>query len=181
VKLGKSSTGHAAVNGTCSTLVPMVHISFLRALISHRTKECTRGPPGDHSLVSWIWQGEGSEFTRRKMLSLRAGRETRHCLSPGDTWSWAKREHQIRKVQGQRYLQVKWVHAGLALLWALPGQPVPLHHHSSWEYFFPNIQSEPLLAQSKAISSHPIAVIWEKSWSPQCLARSSEDTGGVWP
>lgn len=125
MKLGKSSTGHAAVNGTCSTLVPMVHISFLRALISHRTKKCTRGPPGDHSLVSWIWQGEGSEFTRRKMLSLRAGCETRHCLSPGDTWSWAKREHQIRKVQGQRYLQVKWVHAGLALLWALPGQPVP--------------------------------------------------------
>ena len=40
----------------------------------------------------------------------------------------------------------------------LPGQPVPMHYHSS---ILPNIQPESFLAQLKAFTSHPITS-WEK-------------------
>jgi len=35
----------------------------------------------------------------------------------------------------------------------LPGQPVPIFHHSFWEEIFPNIQREPPLVQLKASTS----------------------------
>jgi len=43
---------------------------------------------------------------------------------------------------------------GLQGLYHLPGQPVPVLHHSVWEEIFPNIQPEPLLVHHKAITSH---------------------------
>ena len=45
------------------------------------------------------------------------------------------------------HLQGWWLHH-------LPGQPVPLPHHSYWEETFPNIQPEHHLAQRKPITSH---------------------------
>ena len=42
------------------------------------------------------------------------------------------------------------------LFYHLPGQPVPMPHHSFWDIFFPNIQPEPPLAQFKVITSCPI-------------------------
>ena len=44
------------------------------------------------------------------------------------------------------YLQGSWIHH-------LPEQPVPVHHLSFWEEIFPNIQTEPPLAQLQAIPS----------------------------
>jgi len=43
----------------------------------------------------------------------------------------------------------------------VPGQPVPVHHHS-WEEIVPNIQSGPLLVQCEAVTSRPNAVTWEQ-------------------
>jgi len=59
---------------------------------------------------------------------------------------------------------------------SLPCAAVPLHHCSFRGVLFPNIQPELPLAQLEAITSHPIAVTWEKrptSTSPQPPFRSS--------
>ena len=57
----------------------------------------------------------------------------------------------------------------------LPGQPVPLPHHSFQEEIFPNIQPEPLLAQLEAFTSHPIASYPEKEADP-CVGAPSPKT-----
>jgi len=44
----------------------------------------------------------------------------------------------------------------------LPGEPVPIPNRSLGEEIFPNIQPETAVAQLEAITSHPIAVAWEK-------------------
>jgi len=41
----------------------------------------------------------------------------------------------------------------------LPGQPIPMPHHSFWEEIFPNFQLEPPLAQLEAITWHPVTLI----------------------
>ena len=49
-----------------------------------------------------------------------------------------------------KHLQRWWLHH-------LPGQPVPMPHHSSRKEVFPNTQSEPPLMQLEAIASCPVA------------------------
>jgi len=51
------------------------------------------------------------------------------------------------------HLEGWWLHH-------LPGQPVPMHHHSSWEEMFPNIQPEPPTVLFEAITSH--STTWEQ-------------------
>lgn len=117
--LGKFSIGHATVNQTCSTLMSTVHISFLRFQL---VKEQRNTPGG----LCWRSQHSIRDLTSRRLKSFmkksalsywsmkrrRANWETGYCQSPGDIWSWAKRECQPRRVQGQRYLQVRWMHTG---------------------------------------------------------------------
>ena len=49
-----------------------------------------------------------------------------------------------------KHLQGQW-------LYHLPGQHVPIPHHSFWGEIFPNIQPEPLLEQLKTITSCPLS------------------------
>lgn len=121
VNLGKFSIGHATVNQTCSTLVSTVHISFLRFQLVKEQRNTLGG-------LSWRSQHSIRDLTSRRLKSFmkksalsywsmkrrRTNWETGYCQSPGDIWSWAKRECQPRRVQGQRYLQVRWMHTGLA-------------------------------------------------------------------
>lgn len=45
-------------------------------------------------------------------------------------------------------------------------QPVPMHYYSFWEFFFPNIQPEPLLSQLKVITFRSITVTCKKRLTP---------------
>ena len=54
----------------------------------------------------------------------------------------------------------------------LPGQAVPVFHHSFRDKIFPNIQPEPPLAQLEAIPSHPIASHLGEEANPQLTTAS---------
>jgi len=60
------------------------------------------------------------------------------------------------------HLQGQWLHH-------LPGQPIPIHHHSFSEEIFLHIQSELPVVQLEAIHSHPITATQEKRPAPASL------------
>ena len=56
--------------------------------------------------------------------------------------------------------------ASVVLCTHLSRQPVPMHYYSFWEFFFPNIQPEPLLSQLKVITFRSITVTCKKRLTP---------------
>lgn len=136
VKLGEFSIGHTTVNQTCSMLMSTVLISFPRLQLVNEQRNTQEASPGDHSPASETWQVEGSKDTWRKGLCLTEAWnnweriETGHCQSPGDIWSQARTQCQPQGLQGQCYLQVRWMHAGLAQLQA-PSLAVTTSFHGT--------------------------------------------------
>ena len=70
------------------------------------------------------------------------------------------------------HLQGWWLHH-------LPGQPVPLHHHSFWEEIFPNSQSETPLAQLEVIIS-PSCFLIRLRWRWQSQINIMAFSSFIW-
>jgi len=108
-------------------------------------KECIRKRVSLHSSIRTVW------MTAQILESL-----SHHQIQPQPIPTMpTDRIPQCQISKFPEHLQGWWPHH-------LPGQPVPLHHHSSWEEMFPNTRPEPPLPQVDAIPwGHP----W---WSLLC-------------
>lgn len=98
-----------------------MHISFLRLWLAKEQRQT----PGGLSRKS---QPSSRDLIRRRLKSCMRKKcsvllkhetsERQATVIPGDIWSQAKTEIQPWRVQGQRYLQVSWMHPGLTQLQA---------------------------------------------------------------
>lgn len=125
VKLGKFSIGQATVNQTCSTLVSTVHISFLRLQLVEEQRNTPGGPLLEITARHQRPDKQKTQKFPEEKCSVLVKHETtesrlrdRLLSVPGGHLIWGQDRVPAPAVQGQRYLQVRWMHAGLARLQA---------------------------------------------------------------
>ena len=129
--------------------------------------------PRDICVHTHLWLSQGSEavMEMRAIFLLSTGCICTRIIKVGkDLW-----DHLVQSLPCPlnhvpqchihtflEHLQGQWLHH-------LPGQPIPIHHHSFSEEIFLHIQSELPVVQLEAIHSHPITATQEKRPAPASL------------
>ncbi|KAK4820658.1 hypothetical protein QYF61_002862 [Mycteria americana] len=139
------------------------------SLVKHSQMMSMAQPPPDATQTPWKWVFKDIMIKARGGGGRRQGHKS--PISRKSEFSYIPYTRQSLTSKAKAAFQ----DGVLGMGWRLnhfPGQPVPMLDNPFREVKFPNIQSKPPLAQSEAISSHPITCYLGEETDPHLSTTS---------